>query len=151
MHENSQERFLVRSHDVMEFPWEREDEVKVGCREEFFTPGLQPSVRIRSMTLRATAIAAGGRRTDRTGRHVLRKTRCGSGRYPQGICGGKAACDHRSAADTTARTLERSLRVAAWPCVLELGHECVEGDAEGVHHLLGEMGIQSGGLRASVA
>jgi hypothetical protein len=59
MHENSQERFLVRSHDVMEFPWEREDEVKVGCREEFFTPGLQPSVRIRSMTLRATAIAAG--------------------------------------------------------------------------------------------
>lgn len=43
------------------------------------------------------------------------------------------------------------MRVAARPCVLELGHERVEGDVEGVHHLLGEMGIQSGGLRASMA
>lgn len=49
----------MRSHDVMEFPGEREDEVEVGYREEFFAPRLQPSVRIRSMTLRATAIAAG--------------------------------------------------------------------------------------------
>ena len=49
----------MRSHDVMEFPGEGEDEVEVGYGEEFFAPGLQPSVRIPSMTLRATAITAG--------------------------------------------------------------------------------------------
>jgi len=43
----------------MEFPGKREDEVEVGEREEFFSSRIEPSLRIRAMALRATAIAAG--------------------------------------------------------------------------------------------
>jgi hypothetical protein len=57
--ENPQELYLMGSHDLMEFPGEREDEVNVRYRQEFLPPRREPSLRIRTMTLRAAAIAAG--------------------------------------------------------------------------------------------
>ena len=57
-HQDAVEDSLVGSQEAVKFPGQREDEVEVRQREEFFSPFLQPPFRLCAVTLWTGSVAA---------------------------------------------------------------------------------------------